>query len=431
MKPLLLEMTLRLFKGPRESDSRPIFGSILGIALSMIPLVVVIFLSDGMIKGITDRYIETGTFHIQLRPYEDFSQDEWDRTLQDLKASDQIIHAEREHSGMGLAFNGDLQTAVSIRSVNPSLYSTDKGFEKYMKLLEGEFSLESDSSIVVGKETAAQLNLSVGDELKIMTGKTLSTGKYIPKISTFTVRGIFTTGYQDLDKLWVFIPLDKGLRILQDSESGSRILLKVAYPYKDLNSVVRTVRSVIGGSRWGIYSWMTLNRSQQSNYETTKMVLILIMSLIVLIAVMNISSSMIMLVMENEQDIGIQKSMGLNNRFLKRQYIMTAALAGGTGSLIGLTAGALIAVQFNNLIALADRIVNGFISLYTRIFHIASTGPVSLLNSEYYLDDFSIELNFYILGLILILTFLLSAAAALIPVRNIGRITPLDILRKH
>ena len=57
-------MTYRLFRGPRKRESRPIIGSIAGIALSMIPLVVVIFLSDGMIKGITERYIETGTFHI-------------------------------------------------------------------------------------------------------------------------------------------------------------------------------------------------------------------------------------------------------------------------------------------------------------------------------------------------------------------------------
>ena len=431
MKSLLLEMTFRLFKGPRESDSRPIFGSILGIALSMIPLVVVIFLSDGMIRGITDRYIETGTFHIQLKPYENFSENEWKETIQNLKSSDQIVQVQREHSGMGLAYSGDFQTTVSIRSISPGLYASDEGFRKYISILDGDFRLDTESSIVIGKETARELNLKVGDEIRILTGKTLSTGKFIPKITRFTVRGVFSTGYQDLDKLWVFIPLEKGLKILQDSESQSRLLLKVKDPYRDLNQPIRDIRTTLGSVRWGIYSWESLNRSQQSNYRTTKLVLILIMSLIVLIAVMNISSSMIMLVMENEQEIGILKSMGLSDRFLRVQYMMTAALAGGSGSLIGLTAGSLIAAYFNPLISLADRGVNSVITLISTLLHRIPPGKVSLLNSEYYLENFTINLNFGILGLIFLLTLILSAAAAMIPVRNISRITPLEILRKH
>jgi len=431
MKSLLLEMTYRLYKGPRESDSRPIFGSIFGIALSMIPLVVVIFLSDGMIKGITNRYIETGTFHLQLRPYENFSEEEWNKTLSILKDSDQIEQVQREHSGMGLAISGDLQTTVSIRSISPELYESDPKFQKYMTMLDGQFNLNTKNSIVIGKETAQLLQLKVGDNIKILTGKTLSTGKFIPKISKFTVTGIFTTGYQDLDKLWVFIPIDKGLKILQDSESVSKILIKVAHPYQDMSGTISFIRSTLGSGRWGIYSWQSLNRSQQSNYETTKMILILIMSLIVLIAVLNISSSMIMLVMENEQDIGILKSMGLNNRFLSAQYIITAGLAGGTGCITGLTAGTLIAVNFNALISMANSGINGVISLYSSLFNTVSTGPISLLNSEYYLDNFDINIDFRILALIFILTTTLSMTAALIPVRNIGRITPLDILRKH
>ena len=94
------------------------------------------------------------------------------------------------------------------------------------------------------------------------------------------------------------------------------------------------IRQVLKG-KWGIYSWKTLNRSHQSNFETTRTLLVFIMVLIVLVAVMNISSSMVMLVMENEQAIGIQKSMGLPPSALSLQYVITAALAGGAGSLIG------------------------------------------------------------------------------------------------
>lgn len=431
MKPLLLEMSYRLFKGPRKRESRPIIGSIVGIALSMIPLVVVIFLSDGMIRGITERYIETGTFHIQLRPYENFLDEEWNETVETLKELDGVRSVSKEHSGTGLAYAGHLQSAVSVRGIEESLYADDAGFRRYINVIDGEFDISSSNSIVIGRETAEVLGLKAGDSIKILTGKTLSTGKYIPKVSTFRITGIFTTGYQDLDKMWVFIPIETGLRILQDSESRTQLALKVMNPYGDLNSEIMKIREALSGSRWGIYSWMSLNRSQQSNYQTTKVLLILIMVLIVLVAVMNISSSMIMLVMENEQDIGILKGMGMDNRFLSIQYVLTAGLAGGTGSIIGIAAGSAIALRFNQIIAFMDSLINFFISLWYGMRGMAHTAQVSLLNSEYYLDEVSIALDFRILLMIFTSTLLLSMAAALFPVRNIGKISALEILRKH
>lgn len=431
MKSLLLDMSYRLFKGPRKRETRPIFGSITGIALSMIPLVVVIFLSDGMIRGITDRYIETGTYHLQLRPYEYMDDDEWVDIKHNLKELDKLIQVRREHSGTGLAYNGELQGAVSVRAVEENIFTEDQGFRRYVEILEGSFDLSDQNNIVLGRETAASLNLTVGDTVRVLTGKTLSTGKYIPKVSKFIIQGIFTTGYQDLDKLWVFIPLEKGLRILQDSESGSKLVLKVSDPYEDLNPVITEVRKILNKGRWGIYSWHSLNRSDQSNYQTTKLLLILIMALIVLVAVMNISSSMIMLVMENEQEIGILKSMGMNNRFLSYQYVLTAGFAGGTGSFIGIGLGSFIVLRFYQIISVLNGLINFLISIWHKITLQIETVPVSLLNSQYYLEDFSITLDFKILLIIFISTLLLSMLAALIPVRNIGKITALDILRKH
>ncbi|MDC7234285.1 MAG: ABC transporter permease [Spirochaetales bacterium] len=431
MRSLLLDMSYRLFKGPRKRETRPIIGSITGIALSMIPLVVVIFLSDGMIRGITERYIETGTFHIQLRPYEEMEPEEWSRISRELENLDSVSSTVQEHSGTGMAYSGEKQTALTIRAVERDLYETDPGFRRYVEMVDGVFDLSDDNKIVIGRETASALNLKPGDTMRVLTGKTLSTGKYIPKVSRFTVTGVFSTGYQDLDRMWVFISLPKGLRILQDSESRTMMALKVVDPYSDMNPVISEIRGKLGAGRWGIYSWHSLNRSQQSNYETTKLLLVLIMALIVLVAVMNISSSMIMLVMENEQEIGILKSMGMNNRFLSFQYVLTAGLAGGSGSLMGITAGSLIVLNFNRIISSLNGLVNFILGLWNTMTGRISTGAVSLLNSEYYLEDFTITLDVDILILIFFSTLILSMAAALLPVRNIGKISPLDILRKH
>ena len=336
-----------------------------------------------------------------------------------------------EHSGMGLAYAGAKQTAVSLRAIDPSVMDRDEGFRRYIRLLDGRFSLTDENSAVVGRETAERLNLSVGDSFRIMTGKSLSTGKYIPRVSTVHVSGIFTTGYQDLDRLWVFIPLEKGWRIMKDNDSTTRLLIKTEDPYSDLSPVVSELRGALDDGRWGIYTWLSLNRSQQSNYRTTKSLLILIMAMIVLVAVMNISSSMVMLVMDNEQEIGIMKSLGMENAMLGRQYIVTSGLAGGVGSLIGIALGTGISLQFNHLIRVTEGVINFVLSLYFSLSGRINPGPVSLLNREYYLENFNVTPEPGVLLLIFVLTVLLSMAAALIPVRHINRIHPLDILRKH
>ena len=432
MNTLALEMAFRLFLNRRRGDmgSRPVLGAVLGIALSMIPLIVVLFMSDGMIRGITDRFIETGTYHIQLRSLQSLPDEEMTETYKEIEKLPGVLRVYPEHYGMGMAFAGEAQTAVTIRGLQPGLYEDDPGFRQYLNIKDGEFSLNSGSSAMIGSETARKLGVQVGDEVKILTGKTLSTGKYIPKISRFTVKGIFSTGYQELDRLWVMISFDRSLKILQDSESRTIAGIKTETPYGDLSVLMEKMSPILHG-RWGIYSWKTLNRSQQSNFETTRALLVFIMVMIVLVAVMNISSSMVMLVMENEQAIGIQKSMGLSPRTLASQYVITAALAGGIGSILGILAGCLLSFNLNGLIRCLEKGLNIILYLFHSFSGRVAASPVELLNRAYYLEEIPVDIRFSLLLVIFLATVLLSVTASFIPVRKAGGIKPLDILRKH
>ncbi len=433
MNLLAFEMAGRLFFNRQrgEQASRPVLGAVLGIALSMIPLVVVLFMSDGMIRGITDRYIETSTYHIQLRNYDSLDEAAFSEIRDSLAAADGVENIFLEHTGTGLAFAGTSETAVSIRGLEPDIYLRDSAFSRYLEIQEGDFDLTGEDSAMIGSETARKLDLHPGDEIKLLTGKTLSTGKYIPKISRFRVTGIFSTGYQDLDRMWILIPYSRSLRILQDNQSRTIIGVKTADPYGDLTGIEETLYSSLKG-RWGIYTWKTLNRSQQSNFETTRTLLVFIMVLIVLVAVMNISSSMVMLVMENEQAIGIQKSMGLSPRTLSVQYLMTAGMAGAAGSLGGIAAGCFISLYLNQILRFLESCINGIRDAFQFVMNRPSDGgQVELLNRAYYLDEIPVEIRFSVIFAIFLLTVLLSMGASYIPARKAARIKPLDILRKH
>ncbi|OQY34228.1 MAG: hypothetical protein B6241_05420 [Spirochaetaceae bacterium 4572_59] len=432
MNILALNMAFKLYTNRQRGKkaSRPVLGSILGIALSMVPLVVVLFMSDGMIRGITDRFIETGTYHIQLRNFQTIQKDEKQRVIDELKELAEVNAVFREHRGMGMAYTLEGQSAVTVRGLEQDIYNYDEGFKRYLSINEGSFDLSRDNFAIIGGETARKLNLSIGDEFRILTGKTLTTGKYIPKISRFIVKGIFSTGYQDLDKMWVLIPYERAVKILQDSEAMTFTGLKIDDPYGDLSTVMKNIKDILPG-RWGIYSWKTLNRSQQSNFQTTRSLLVFIMVLIVLVAVMNISSSMVMLVMENEQSIGIQKCMGLSPRTLSSQYVITAAMAGASGSLIGILGGSFISVYLNEIVGSVEALLNGAIFLLSSLWGHSAYSHVELLNSAYYLNEIPVEIRIDLLLIIFLLTVLLSIVASFVPVRKAGSIKPLDILRKH
>ena len=71
----------------------------------MIPLIVVLFMSDGMIRGITDRFIETSTYHIQLRNYNVPDEEESEEMYESLLSLDDITLVTLEHKGMGMAYS--------------------------------------------------------------------------------------------------------------------------------------------------------------------------------------------------------------------------------------------------------------------------------------------------------------------------------------
>ena len=432
MNMLAPEMAFRLFFNRHRGDqaSRPVLGAVLGIALSMIPLVVVLFMSDGMIRGITDRYIETSTYHLQLRNYDSLPAEELEKVKKSLVGREGMKHVFLEHTGMGMAFTGSGENAVSIRGLDPEIYDRDTGFSRFLEVREGRFFLDRNDAAMIGSETARKLKLQVGDEIKLLTGKTLSTGKYIPKVSRFTVEGIFSTGYQDLDKMWILIPYERSLKILQDNQSRTVIGIKTEDPYGDTSVIEEELNSILKG-RWGIYTWNTLNRSQQSNFETTRSLLVFIMVLIVLVAVMNISSSMVMLVMENEQAIGIQKSMGLAPGTLAAQYMMTAGMAGASGSLAGIGAGCFISLYLNQILGFLEAGINGIIHIFNFFISRPTEGHLELLNRAYYLDEIPVEIHMNVIVLIFLFTVLLSVGASFIPAGKAARIKPLDILRKH
>jgi len=424
---------LRTFVSRRGKISNLLLGSIVGIGLSLIPLVVVLEVADGMIEGITRRYLEVGTYHFQVTLSGNATLDSYESLAERLRSSKGITRVIPERQGMGLLYTESERGAVTVRAVPPSLYREDREFRKYFQVLEGSFDLDDPKAILVGREIARKLDVKVGDTVKLLTMVSTPVGRSLPRISSFVVTGVFSTGYQELDKLWTYIPIRTAERVLPGGSSTTFLGVKVADPFQRPDAQLRSLEADLPEEARAV-SWYDLERANYKSFQTTRALLIFVMALIVAVATINISSSLIMVVIEKTEEIGVLKAMGADPGEITRTFVLTGLCIGFAGVVLGLSLGLVVALNINSILAGAEVLVNWLVfaarKLASPILPVQSSTPVRLFNAEFYLEQIPIRIKIGELFAVSAASLLLSALAAFFPARAAGRIKPLEVLRK-
>ena len=424
---------LRTFVSRRGKISNLLFGSIIGIGLSLIPLVVVLEVADGMIEGITRRYLEVGTYHLQVTLSGNATLESYESLAERLRSNTGITRVIPERQGMGLLYTESERGAVTVRAVPPSLYREDTEFRKFFQVLEGSFDLDSPKAILVGREIARKLGVRVGDPVRLLTMVSTPVGRSLPRVSSFVVTGVFSTGYQELDKLWTYISIRRAERVLPGGSSTTFLGVKVADPFQRIDAQLRALEADLPEEAQAV-SWYDLERANYKSFQTTRALLIFVMALIVAVATINISSSLIMVVIEKTEEIGVLKAMGADPGEITRTFVFTGLCVGFAGVVLGLSLGLVVALNINSILAGAEVFVNWLVfaarKLSSPILPGQSSTPVRLFNAEFYLEEIPIRIKVGELFAVSAASLLLSALAAFFPARAAGRIKPLEVLRK-
>lgn len=424
---------------PKESAlsnaRKSLIGAVFCIALSLIPLTVVLVVTDGMIDGITNRIVGLSSFHMQAAQVRNFSDTEENLlVLEDvaskLKENPNVLNTYIERQGTVLAAGKTGRSGATVRAVEDKLFTENEAFIEYLEVVEGSASFSTNKSCVIGKKIAELLGLSVGDTIRLISTKTTLTGSVMPKITTYKVEGVVSSGYQEIDALWVFIPLESGFDYLSSAASTICIGIEVNNPFD--GSFYTTVREINNSLPTGfsLYTWQELNASQYENFASTKIMLLFVMFLIVLVACVNVSSALVMLVMEKRKDIAILKSIGASNKGIGLAFIFSGGIAGCFGTLIGIPLGILCAVNINSIITLFENIINGITKLFYFFVDGSEYVPISLLDPAYYLESIPIIIPGKEILIIILGTILLSVLVSIIPASKAAKEKPLNIIRK-
>ncbi|HET7838675.1 MAG TPA: ABC transporter permease, partial [Rectinemataceae bacterium] len=348
--------------GTSPRGRRYLRGAVLGVALSLVPLVVVLVVADGMIEGITARYLELGTYHLQASPFTMSGVMSIDSQAAALRALPGVVAVYPERQGPAVAISGSRTAGAAIRAIDPA-FLRDPGTLSYLRLSSGSLDLQAGNSILLGEALARTLAVHVGESVTIVTARQSfsESGEgpsLAPKISIFTVKGIVSAGYRELDALWAFVGSKAAARILSPDGSRSFIGVKVREPFSDLEPVRARIRASLP-PEWTVETWSEVERNLFKSFATTRALLLLVMALTVAVAAINVSSALIMLVLERRRDIAILKSTGAGEGFIWTAFVLAGLATGGAGTVLGLAAGCLVAWRVNDLIAVTELILNG------------------------------------------------------------------------
>ncbi len=431
--------------GESSHGGRSLFGAMLCIGISLIPLVGVQVVSQGMIDGITGRMIGLSTQDLQVRVNAYSTQIDSAEKMYDIAGRianvRSVLEVYPEVQGMGLMVANGIRCGASIRAVPQDIFVKNKNFSTLFKIKEGQADLASERGAVFGEKIASDLGIHPGDKVSFVTINKIGETT-VPKMSQFTVTGIVSSGYQELDALWVFIPLETGYQVL--SQKSCQFMFGVVTPDSFSPSLMtiksRIVRELSGNGdtdlepleHFRVYSWNELNAAEYENFASTKILLLLIMLLIVLVASVNISSALVMIVMERRKEIAILKSVGGTAGGITVSFLIVGIGAGTGGVLIGIPLGLLGAVNINGLIKIVEWLVNICAKFVYLIVNrdLSGFNVIHLLDPAYYLQDIPISISFSDLMIITLGTLLLSLLVSAIPAIKAGKEKPLDTLRK-
>jgi lipoprotein-releasing system permease protein len=327
----------------------------------------------------------------------------------------------RETDSLGVILAAGGKTGAAIRAVDPSFWE-DAGSRAFLSVVDGQGSLDDDGGILLGEDLAREVGAAPGKPLRLMTLRVTEDGLLLPHTALFTVKGIVSSGYHELDAMWCIISFEAGKRVTSGEISQTFLVAKIDEPYRAADGTGARLARALDGTA-AVYTWRELQSAQYSSYESTRQLLVFIMALIVLVAAVNVSSATAMLVLERQRDIAVLKAAGASGTQINRVFVLCSLLTGAAGAVPGIAAGLLIGCSVNRII----RTLEYLLSLASALLH---GEAVKILDPGFYLQNIPVIIDWKAVALIGVFAVLCSCASSLFCARKAGLVRPLDLLRK-
>ena len=351
----------------------------LGICFGVMTLTVVMSVMNGFQMSFIDSILEVSSYHLRVV---DLPSDK-EQALIDECSKNKLISAclpFYEAQALMTGEKGGAQ-AVNVRAAGPEIYYDDPGFNKEVKMLSGSFDLSEEDSIILGSSLARNLGVRVGSTVNLLV---MSGGSDVELFSSdrlFTVRGIFTTGYAEINSGYAFTSTAAATRYFGDSAKkiwGIK-LKKYDGDLRAINSLTKSLgwlsspqgvskpQTISKPQGPQILSWRSFNRTFFGALRIEKNMLLLLVALIFVVVAINIYNGMRRLVFERRTEIAVLSAMGAGKKGIKAIFVMRGLIMGSLGALIGVALGILISMNTDVVFKFAAKFMYAIQYLVTAI----------------------------------------------------------------
>ncbi len=212
--------------------------------------------------------------------------------------------------------------------------------------------------IAIGSGVARALGVMVGDRIKIISPNGVKTAfGTSPRVNAYVVTYIFTAGRYDIDRTRIYMPFEAAQAFFNREGVADEIEVMVADPER-VDALVPQILAAVAAPATA-WTWRDRSGAFLRALDMEDNVMFVILSILVLIASMNIISGLIMLVKNKGRDIGILRTMGLTEGSILRIFFLCGALTGLVGTTLGVIVGSLFAIYIDQIFAVVDYIAGG------------------------------------------------------------------------
>ena len=266
--------------------------------------------------------------------------------------------------------------------------------------------------ILIGKTMARKLNLREGDSLTLLAprGKTTAFGT-LPSRQIFKIGGIFEVGMHEYDSSFIFMPLSSAQKFFSMKKQVTGIELYIKSP-DNAPVIKRDLRKKLPEDL-AIFDWMDRNKNYLNALQVERNVMFLILTLIILVAAFNIISSMIMLVRSKNSDIAVLRTMGLGRTSLLKIFLLTGTSIGIIGTFFGSFVGLLFCWNIDTIKTAIEKF----------------TGSELFAAEIYFLSKLPAVVDPKEVGVVILMTLILSLIASVYPAWRASSIAPAEVLR--
>ncbi len=376
-------MAWRYFRARRKSLARlTAIVAVVGIAVGVASLIVAQSLARGFAEEMQTKIL-ANTAHISIFMSDGTEINNWRQIKENLAANAEIIEVTPTAYDNALLV-GQPETAYAVLKVG--------GQQSAEVALKG-------SEIRVGVRLAEKLQLKIGDSAEILTAENQTP-------SRARVAGVMETGLYDYDSTWVFVSPENFARLHHQQEFTPTVLSVSVRDIFKADKSAQEIRQMLG-ENFRVLDWQEANRPLFAALSLERKVSLAIISLIVFVAVLNITTTLALLVNERKSDVAVLRICGARGKILMTIFLLEGALLGLIGIFVGLVIG-LLACSAGN---------------YFKIINLSA--------EVYELNDIPFVPNLLNILLIVFTTFALCLLAAVYPAYRAVRVKPLENLRNR